>query len=139
MTERESLGKVELEILQLVEQLQPVSVRALVDQLAESSGQARTTLLTTLERLRAKGYVTRRKLKGVNHYSTRVPVTQVLQRLVGDFVQRMLGGSVSPFVAYLQRAEGIDPAELAELKTLVQKLEDRRQTGDRPASQEDAQ
>jgi predicted transcriptional regulator len=122
----ESLGKVELELLQLIEKLQPASVRTLVDHLAESSGQARTTVLTMVERLRRKGYVQRRKVGGVYHYSPRVPVTQLLQRLVADFVSRMLGGSVSPVVAYLQEAEQIDAAELAELKSLVDQLESRQ-------------
>lgn len=126
MSEKESLGKVELELLQLVEKLQPASVRTLVEHLADSTGLARTTVLTMLERLRRKGFLSRRKIKGTNHYSPRVSVTALLQRLVGDFVQRMLGGSVSPVVAYLQDAEQIDAADLAELKSLVKQLEDRQ-------------
>lgn len=123
MPQRKPLGKVELEILQAVEELQPVSVRTLAEHLADKTGQARTTILTTLERLRAKGCVTRRSIKGVNHYAPRVSVSELLPRLVGDFVQKMLGGSVSPVVAYLQDQKEVDPAELAQLKALVEELE----------------
>lgn len=122
---RESLGKVELELLQKVSELHPASVRTLVEQFAESSGQARTTILTMLERLRAKGYLTRKKIRGVNHYSPRVAIADLLRRLVGDFVERMLGGDVSPFVAYLQDSPGLKPAEIDQLKSLVQELENR--------------
>ena len=80
-------------------------------------------VLTTLERLRHKGYLTRTKIGGVNHYRTRVSVSDLLPHLVNDFVHRMLGGSVSPFVAYLQETRKIDPAELAQLKALVEELE----------------
>ncbi|MEZ6087893.1 MAG: BlaI/MecI/CopY family transcriptional regulator [Pirellulaceae bacterium] len=123
MAEQESLGKVELSLLQAVADLEPVSVRALAEHVAKTSGQARTTILTTLERLRQKGYLTRKKIGGVNHYRTRVSVSDLLPRLVSDFVHRMLGGSVSPFVAYLQESREIDPAELAQLKALVEELE----------------
>lgn len=128
MPEAESLGKVEFELLQAVAKLQPVSVRALAEHVAETSGQARTTILTTLERLRRKGYLSRRKIEGVNHYSTKVSVAELLPRMVGDFIQRMLGGSVSPFVAYLQGSEQVDPHELAQLKALVAELEARQQS-----------
>ncbi|ADB18349.1 transcriptional repressor, CopY family [Pirellula staleyi DSM 6068] len=121
--QRDSLGKVELEILQLIDKLQPVTVRTLVDHLAESSGQARTTILTVVERIRKKGFVSRRKIGGVFHYSPRIPVTQLLQRLVTDFVSNVLGGSVSPVVAYLQKTQQVDPAELAELRAIVEQLE----------------
>jgi hypothetical protein len=40
----------------------------------------------------------------------------------------MLGGSVSPVVAYLQDANTINATELAELKQLVQQLEDQQAT-----------
>lgn len=134
MTSQESLGKVELELLQRVAERQPVTVRALADELSEGSGQARTTVLTMLERLRRKGFLSRRKIKGVNHYSTRVSVAELLQRLVGDFVQRMLGGSVSPFVSYLQDQREVDAAELEQLKQLVRQLESRQS----PSSSEEA-
>ncbi|RCS49361.1 BlaI/MecI/CopY family transcriptional regulator [Bremerella cremea] len=123
MPKRKPLGKVELELLQAVEDLQPVTVRALVEHLADKTGQARTTILTTLERLRAKGCLTRRSINGVNHYSPRVSVSELLPRIVDDFVQKMLGGSVSPFVAYLQGQKEVDPDELAQLKSLVEELE----------------
>lgn len=124
----EPLGRVELELLQMIDRLQPASIRTLVDEAAENSGHARTTIQTMAERLRKKGYVTRRKIGGVNHYLPRVPVTELLQRLVGDFVQQTLGGSVSPFVSYLQGVERVDETELAELKALVRDLESRQQT-----------
>lgn len=123
MSEPESLGKVEFEVLQAVAKLQPVSVRALVEHFADTSGQARTTILTVLERLRHKKFLTRKKIGGVYHYSPRVSVPTVLQQLVGDFVERILGGSVSPFVAYLQDTKSLDADEVAQLRALVQDLE----------------
>ena len=125
MAKSESLGRVELAVLRLVAEHHPLSVRDAAEKLADSSGQARTTVLTVLERLRKKGYLTRRKIAGANRYSPRVAMTPLIQSLIGDFVERVLGGSVSPFVAYLGKQTQLAPEELAELKRLVRDLEER--------------
>ena len=125
MPKPESLGRVELDVLRLVAEHHPLTVREAAEKLADTSGQARTTVLTVLERLRKKGYLTRRKASGVNRYSPRVAMTQLVQSLIGDFVQGVLGGSVSPFVAYLGKQTEFEPEELDELKRLVRELESR--------------
>jgi BlaI family penicillinase repressor len=132
MAKSESLGRGELAVLRMVAEHYPLSVRDAAEKLADSSGQARTTVLTVLERLRKKGYLTRRKIGGVNHYSPRVVMTVLIQSLIGDFVEGVLGGSVSPFVAYLGKQSSLEPGELAELKRLVRDLEqrDNRRRGD---------
>ena len=63
------LGKGELEVLRLVRENHPVTVREVAQRVAESGGQARTTTLTVMERLRSKGYLRRRKVDGVNQYT----------------------------------------------------------------------
>lgn len=125
MPRPESLGRVELDVLRLVAEHHPLSVREVAEKLADTSGQARTTVLTVLERLRKKGYLTRRKSSGVNRYSPRVEMTTLTQSLIGDFVAGVLGGSVSPFVAYLGQRTELAQGELDELKRLVRELESR--------------
>jgi predicted transcriptional regulator len=130
MPQPESLGRVELAVLRLVAKHESLSVREAAEKLAASrddadSGPARTTVLTVLERLRKKGYLSRRKVEGVNRYAPRVAISQLVQSLIGDFVQGVLGGSVSPFVAYLGEKTEVQPEELAELKRLVRDLESR--------------
>ena len=113
----------EWEVLQYVIEHHPITVREVAEQFARTHGHARTTVLTIMERLREKGYLTRRKLNGVNRYSPSKPRSDLLQGLVRDFVQKALGGSVSPFVAYLGKEARLDPAEMQELKQLVQEWE----------------
>jgi predicted transcriptional regulator len=93
--------------------------------MAEASGQARTTILTVLERLREKKYLKRRKIGGVNHYTPTVNKTEFIQELVGDFVDGVLQGSVSPFVAYLDKHSQLSHDECEQLKKLVSKLDSR--------------
>lgn len=120
---RKTLGRVELAVLQFVSEKQPVRVKDVAEFMAKASGQARTTILTVMERLREKKYLSRKKEEGVNHYSTTVPKSEYLQDLVGDFVDGVLQGSVSPFVAYLSDSAKLSDREREELKSLISKLD----------------
>lgn len=123
---RKRLGRVELEILQFVVENHPIRVKDVAAHMAESSGQARTTILTVLERLREKKYLKRRKIGGVNHYAPTVGKTEFIQELVGDFVDGVLKGSVSPFVAYLDKHSQLSNDECEQLKKLVARLDSKR-------------
>ena len=54
MPPKEALGPLELDVLQYVSDRHPISVREVAEYFAETTGRARTTLLTTMERLRAR-------------------------------------------------------------------------------------
>src|SRR5271166_4091992 len=136
---RETIGREEMQVLRYVAETHPVSVRQVVDQLAITSGKARTTVLTVMERLRAKGYLVRRKMGGVYHYSPKRSQADVLRSLVADFVRQALGGSVSPFVAYLAEDAKLDDEQVRELRRLVAELEARRAGGRDGADDRDAQ
>lgn len=116
------LGRGELEMLRVVERRQPVTAGDLAREVAQTTGQARTTVSTVLERLRRKGYLARKKSQGRYHYSTRLASRELLADLVGDFVEGTLGGSVSPFFAYLTDQAQLDEAQLRELKQLARQL-----------------
>lgn len=126
---RATLGHAELEILQYVLDRHPVTVREVAEHAAETKGYARTTVLTVMERLRQKGYLGRRKVGGVFQYRPKLRKSELLEHLIGDFVDRVLGGSVSPFVAYLAQSPELADEELARLKSLVRELEAREEKG----------
>ena len=120
-----TVGRAEMEILQYVADHQPVSVGDVARDVAESKGLVRTTVLNVMERLRAKGYLVRRRSEGVYKYSLRVPKAELLRSLVRDFVHHMLGGSVSPFVAYLAEEADMSAEERQELRKVVSELGDK--------------
>src|SRR5437660_8113523 len=119
----ENIGRAELEILSYVQDHHPASVRQVANHFKETKGHVRTTILTVLERLRKKGYLKRRKIEGLFCYIPRSPKATLLQTLIDDFVQRALGGSVSPFLAYLVHDARLTDEELDELKRIVRELE----------------
>lgn len=122
---KEPLGHLELGVLQYVLDQQPITVREVAAHFAETSGQARTTLLTVMERLRAKGYLKRRRGAGAHRYTATVSKADLLQRLVGDFVEDVLAGSVSPFVAYLSKDARLSADEVRKLENLLKRVESR--------------
>lgn len=119
------IGQEELSVLQFIQQEHPVTVREVADHFAEA-GKARTTILTVMERLRAKGFLTRKKTSGSYRYSPKFSEGEVMKSVVGDFVQKMLGGSLSPFVAYMSQTDDLSDDELKELKKLVRNLDKSR-------------
>jgi len=124
-----SLGSTEIEILRYLGEQAPLSVGDVADHFAKTSGQARTTILTIMERLRKKGYLTRKQMKGVFHYSPKVSQQTLLQGLVKRFVDTTLAGSVSPFVAYLSEGGPVSEQDLKKLKQLVEDLEQLQKGG----------
>src|SRR5687767_14858371 len=131
MAEQRNIGAAELEVLHFIQDHHPVTVRDVADHFGETKGQVRTTLLNVMERLRKKGFLTRKKAGGVFQYAPRVAKAELLSRLVRDFVDRTLGGSVAPFMAYLVRDANLSEADLRELKHIVQELEDASKDGER--------
>ena len=122
---REPLGHLELDVLQYAADHYPASVREVATHFAGTTGHARTTVLTVMERLRAKGYLKRRKSAGVNRYTPTVRKAELLERLVGEFVDDVLGGAVSPFVAYLTRSPQLNGDEARKLGELLKRIESR--------------
>src|SRR5438876_3247902 len=100
MLPQKNIGRAELEILNYINDRHPVTVREVAEHFAVTKGHARTTILNVMERLRHKRFLTRRKIDGFYQYSPRLPKAALLQRLVRDFVERALEGSLAPFVAY---------------------------------------
>lgn len=122
---KEKLGEAELSVLRFVSERDGTTVREAADHFAETRGLARTTVLTTMERLRKKGFLTREAHEGGFRYRAAQKESTLMRGLVGDFVERTLGGSLQPFVAYLAERRGVTKQELDELKALVDELERR--------------
>jgi predicted transcriptional regulator len=120
------ISKAELKLLSYINDHHPITVREVADHFAESDAYARTTVQTLMERLRGKGHLVREQIDGLQRYAPAVPKESMQQSLVRDFVSRALGGSVSPFVAFLTREARVSDEELDDLKRLVAELEKQR-------------
>lgn len=116
----------ELELLLYVARHGPLTAAAVWEGFGAPRNLARTTVLTVLERLRRKGHLGRRRQSGVFVYRALEGHVETLRRSVGQFVERALGGSISPFAAYLTGRRDVSDEELSELRRAVQALAERK-------------
>ena len=121
-----SIGDQELALLQHIDESGAASVGEVAASFGEPRGLARSTVLTMMERLRGKGYLKRKQLRGMFRYSTATGAGEAMRSAVGSFVEKTLSGSVSPFVAWMSERAEVSDAELAELEALVTQLQSRR-------------
>ena len=123
LTDHQPLGEQQLEALRFIAENGPITVGEMARLYGTPRGLARTTILTVMERLRTKGYLTRRKVQGVFFYSPKNDHNDVMKNLVADFVERSLGGSLSPFVTYLADSGKLNEREILELRRMVESME----------------
>lgn len=118
-------GEQEFALLTWLAEHPAITVGEVADQYGAPRELARSTVLTMMDRLRTKGHLSRTRVEGVFRYTTGAGPNALLKDAVGSFVTRSLGGSVSPFVAYLSEEADVTPEQLVELEALVTRLQTR--------------
>ncbi len=126
---RKTIGDQEMALLQYIAEQGDASVGEVAAAFGESRALARSTVLTMMERLRAKAYLRRKQVDGVYRYTTTAQQDDVVRSAVGSFVEKTLQGSVSPFVAWMSQRTEVSDDELAELEALVATLQSKRKEG----------
>ena len=118
-----SLGEQEMEILKYVDAHSPISVREVAQHFEIEKKLARTTILTVMERLRKKGFLSRSQLNGVFKYTSKIETETLLTNRISDFVEKTLGGSVGPLFNYFISSSNLTAKEIVQLKEMASKLE----------------
>lgn len=116
-----SLGEQEMEILKYVSNKSPITVRDVATHF--ETKLARTTVLTMMERLRKKGFLSRSKVDGIFNYSSKFEAGDVLTSKISNFVEKTLGGSIGPLFTYFMSSSKLSEAEISQLKELAEKFE----------------
>ncbi|MDB5289292.1 MAG: transcriptional regulator [Phycisphaerales bacterium] len=128
MNRNKSIGRAELEVLRYISEHRPATVGMVAGHFAEAKGYVRTTVQNVMQRLCDKGFLVRRKAAdGVFQYEPRAGKGELLRSLVRDFVDRSLGGSLSPFVAYLAEDAKLSDDDLRQLHKIVRDLDAQRE------------
>lgn len=123
MKQMPRLGEQEMQILKFVDEHGPISVRGAAEHFEQTQNLARTTVLTVMERLRKKGFLSRSQVDGVFQYTAKVEAGDVLSNKVSEFIEKTLGGSLSPLVSYFISSEKLSKDEIDQLKELAAKLD----------------
>jgi BlaI family transcriptional regulator, penicillinase repressor len=122
LSTRPALAKSELEVAQIVWKLGRATVREVFEAIPADRGLDFKTVQTYLRRLNAKGYVQTSREGRSNVYAPKVPRSQVVRRLVDDFVNRIFGGQPFPLVQQLVEQRGLSDEEIDRLQDLLKEL-----------------
>jgi predicted transcriptional regulator len=113
----------ELAVLQVLWDQGPVTRRQITDVLYPDGGPAHyTTVQKLLERLEAKGHVRRESGASVLTFRAAIDREQLISRRLTDVADKLCGGSLTPLLMNLMRAQTLTPRELEELQQLVKDL-----------------
>ena len=118
----------ELAILRVLWERGPSTVREVAEVLEGERSAGYTTILKLLQIMTQKGLV-RRNVSGRSHvYQASAPAETTQRQLVQDLLDRAFGGSAQQLVLQALSARRASPAELAEIRRLLDDLE----KGDEP-------
>lgn len=113
----------ELEILQVLWQRGPSSVREVNEVLNERRDTGYTTTLKMMQIMLDKGLVTRNTESRSHIYRAAVKESETQSQLLKQFVDATFRGSASRLVMQLLGNHKATPEELDEIKALIEKIE----------------
>jgi predicted transcriptional regulator len=114
----------ELAILQVLWDQGPTTRRQITDALYPEGGTAHyATVQKLLERLEAKGLVSTDRSRAVLTFTAAVGRDELIGLRLRDVAEKLCGGSLTPLLMNLVKAEPLKPRELDELQALVDELQ----------------
>jgi BlaI family transcriptional regulator, penicillinase repressor len=113
-------SELELQILSLLWEQGPMSVREIREALPDGKERAYTTVLTLVQIMEKKGFVDH-KLQGQAHvYHPLVNRRQILRPMFRDMLKNIFSGSPAQAVQCLLDSAKLDDDELAQIKQILQ-------------------
>lgn len=115
----------ELEILVVLWNEGPATVREVYDKIPKTREKRYTTVLKMLQLMHEKGLVKRDETARAHVYSAAIPADRARQGLARDLLDRVFGGSAK---ALILSALGTDhhPKRLAEIEKLLDEIEEKK-------------
>ncbi|MBL8892453.1 MAG: BlaI/MecI/CopY family transcriptional regulator [Planctomycetaceae bacterium] len=112
--------ELELQILKTLWRQSPLLAREVQSALAEDGrALAKTSVITTLNTMFRKRYLTRKKQNNTYLFSPRITEEQVNGLVIEDVVDRVFDGSTAAVLLSLFDAKEIQRDELQELRLLI--------------------
>lgn len=113
----------ELDILRVLWDRGPSTVRDVHDILAESKRMGYTTVLKLLQIMTAKGLVTRNEESRAHVYEARQPAEKTKGQLVGDLLQKVFAGSASELMLHALSGKKTSDSDIAEIRRMLDEYE----------------
>ena len=115
----------ELEILRVLWNRGPCTVRDVFDDLNESKPTGYTTVLKLMQIMAEKKLVRRNEKQRAHVYEAQLPEEQTQNQLLGDLLNRAFGGSASRLVMRALSSTKTSAQDLVEIRQMIDNMEDR--------------
>jgi BlaI family transcriptional regulator, penicillinase repressor len=119
----------ELELLAVLWQRGPSTVREIHEALSSKKETGYTTTLKILQKMTDKGLVRRDESRRSHVYHAASAAHETQRQLVRSLVRRAFGGSPTRLVVQALSEQKATAAELAEIRTLLDRLEKEQAKG----------
>lgn len=116
----------EWSILECLWEESPQTVMQLVSRMAEKTGWAKSTTITTLRRMEEKGLVHCEILGKAKHYTAAVDQEEAEIEETRSFLNRVYRGSVGLMMSAMAERQELSREEIAELYAILQRAEEGR-------------
>ena len=116
------LSKLEMQVMELFWEHGPQAVREIQERFPEKTRPAYTTVQTVVNRLEAKGALSRaRKLGNAHIFEPTVSRNAAQRRLVDEFL-KLFGGRMQPLMSHLVESGKLTLADVAEAEKHLRDL-----------------
>ncbi len=119
------LGKVQLQIMQVIWKHGKVTARQITEELGKTDNIAHSTVQTLLRKMEVKGAITHELDDRTFVFRALYQQNNVKDTAIQDILQRVFGGSVYGLVSQLLKRETIQPDEMRRLRELIKNAEDK--------------
>jgi BlaI family transcriptional regulator, penicillinase repressor len=113
----------ELALMKIVWRRRTATVREVYEDLRETRRIAYTTVMTMMNVLATKGYVTRTKDDRAFRYRPTRQERTVVTSMVREFVNRVFDGASRPLLLHLSKDRNLTAKERQELRRLIEEAE----------------
>lgn len=114
------LGKVQLQIMQVLWERRTATARQITDALNEKQSIAHSTVQTLLRQMEAKGAITHDAEERTFTYRPLVRQNEITETALRDVLTRLFHGSVYGLVSHLLQNESVSQDELSRLRHLIE-------------------
>jgi len=128
---RTDVTEAELAVLEVLWNEGASTIRDITDRLyPDGTASSYATVQKLLDRLEEKVWVERRARGRANEFRARHARDELLGRRLRETADRLCGGSLTPLLTQLVNADTLSPDEIAALRRLVGRLDDRTTAGE---------
>src|SRR3569833_2012389 len=114
-------AEAELELLQILWQKEPATVRDIYEALNEDRASGYTTVLKLLQIMTTKGLVVRDEANRAHVYRAAFSQDAMQSRLLADLSNRLFAGSAAQLALHALSLEQASEDELAEIRALLER------------------